>query len=284
MVPAKRNFPQSRYATALSRDVHYMEWGDSNAPLLVMWHGFARTGRDFEYSAERLSERWRVICPDTIGCGLSQWSPDPDTDYNLNNYARLAAALLDALGVDRCAWVGTSMGGQVGMLAAAGPLQGRITRLVLNDIGPEAPATEARRIADYMSKPPTFNTVRDVEHFMRTQYFAMGEMTDEQWLWRAETSVRRLPDGRFTLHYDPRIAAELVNRPADFNLWEVWDRIACPVLVLHGISSKVLTAETAQRMSQRGPKARIEVLQGCGHPPALNTPQRVALIQDFISA
>ncbi len=275
--------PLSRYATALGRDVHYMEWGSSTSPALVMWHGFARTGRDFEYSAEALSDRWHIICPDTIGCGLSEWSPEPDKEYNLPTYARLAAALLDTLGIDHCAWVGTSMGGQVGMIAAAGPLQGRITRMVLNDIGPDTPGGEMKRIADYMSKPPVFNKVKDAEHFMRTQYTAMGFMTDEQWLWRAETSVRRLPDGRFTLHYDPRITADLFNRPADFDLWKEYDRVTCPVMVLHGINSKVLTAETAQIMSQRGPKARVEVLQDCGHPPALNTPERVKLIHDFIA-
>ena len=278
--------PTSNYLTCAGREVHFMEWGAGHADTVIAWHGLARTGRDMDELAACLSapkNGYRVICPDTVGRGLSEWSPDPKNEYCLGFYTQLATALVDHLDLKQFDWVGTSMGGAIGMAAAAGLLRGRIRRLVLNDIGPEAPATEARRIADYMSKPPTFNTVRDVEHFMRTQYFAMGEMTDEQWLWRAETSVRRLPDGRFTLHYDPRIAAELVNRPADFSLWEVWDRIACPVLVLHGISSKVLTAETAQRMSQRGPKARIEVLQGCGHPPALNTPQRVALIQDFIS-
>jgi pimeloyl-ACP methyl ester carboxylesterase len=275
--------PQSRYATALGRDVHYMEWGIATAPVLVMWHGFARTGRDFEYSAEALSDRWRVICPDTIGCGLSEWSPAPDKEYSVHNYAQLAASLLDALGIASCKWVGTSMGGHVGMIAASGPLKGRITRMVLNDVGPDTPGSEMKRIADYMSKPPVFNKVKEAEHFMRTQYTAMGFMTDEQWLWRAETSVRRLPDGRWTLHYDPRITAELVNRPPDFNLWKEYEGVTCPVLVLRGANSKVLTEETAQQMTQRGPKAKVEILADCGHPPALNTPERVKLIHDFIS-
>ena len=117
----------------------------------------------------------------------------------------------------------------------------------------------------------------------RAQYVAMGQMTDAQWLWRAETSVRRLPDGRWTLHYDPRITAELVNRPPDFNLWTEYEGVTCPVLVLRGANSKVLTEETALQMTQRGPKAKVEILADCGHPPALNTPERVTLIHDFIS-
>ena len=275
--------PLSRYATALGRDVHYMEWGSATSPALVMWHGFARTGRDFEYSAEALADRWHIICPDTIGCGLSEWSPAPDKEYNVHHYAQLAASLLDALGIDRCKWVGTSMGGHVGMIAASGLLKGRITRMVLNDVGPDTPGSEMKRIADYMSKPPIFNKVKEAEHFMSTQYAAMGFMTDEQWLWRAETSVRRLPDGRWTLHYDPRITAELVNRPPDFNLWKEYEGVDCPVLVLRGANSKVLTEETARNMTLRGPKAKIAILPDCGHPPALNTPERVKLIQDFIS-
>lgn len=276
-------YPRSRYATVLGRDLHYMEWGASSSPVLVMWHGFARTGRDFEVSAEHLAANWRVLCPDTIGCGLSEWSPEPDTEYNVHNYARLAAGLLDTLGVERCAWVGTSMGGHVGMIASAGPLRGRISRMVLNDVGPDTPAGEMKRIADYMSRPPTFGTVREAERWMRTQYAAMGAMTDEQWLWRAETSLRRLTDGKFTLHYDPRITAELVNRRPDFNLWDEWDRGSCPVLLLRGVNSKVLTEDTTERMTHRGPALRVERLEGCGHPPALNTPERIRLISDFIA-
>jgi len=275
--------PLSRYATALGRDVHYMEWGSATSPALVMWHGFARTGRDFEYSAEALADHWHIICPDTIGCGLSEWSPAPDKEYSVHHYAQLAASLLDALGIDRCRWVGTSMGGHVGMIAASGLLKGRITRMVLNDVGPDTPGSEMKRIADYMSKPPIFNKVKEAERFMSTQYAAMGFMTDEQWLWRAETSVRRLPDGRWTLHYDPRITAELVSRPPDFNLWKEYEGVDCPVLVLRGANSKVLTEETARNMTQRGPKARVEILPDCGHPPALNTPERVKMIHDFIS-
>jgi len=276
--------PESRYATSLGREVHYMEWGEAAAPVVLMWHGFSRTGRDFDYLAERMALRWRVLCPDTIGCGLSDWSPEPAAEYSVAFYARLAAGLLDAIGVPQCAWVGTSMGGRVGILAAAGPLAGRITRLVLNDVGPEQPFSETKRIAAYISNPPTFDSVRGIEKFMRTQYKAMGEMTDAQWRWRAESSARRLPDGRFSLHYDPRIAAELVNRPPDYNIWPQWDSLRCPVLVLRGVQSTVLTEETALGMTQRGPRARLERLEGCGHPPALNTPERAALIEEFIAA
>jgi len=282
--PAVSQKPLSRYATALGRDVHYMEWGSATSPALVMWHGFARTGRDFEYSAEALADRWHIICPDTIGCGLSEWSPAPDKEYSVHHYAQLAASLLDALGIDRCRWVGTSMGGHVGMIAASGLLKGRITRMVLNDVGPDTPGSEMKRIADYMSKPPIFNKVKEAERFMSTQYAAMGFMTDEQWLWRAETSVRRLPDGRVTPHYDPAMVLQFTHYPDDYEQWAAYDSIDIPVLCLRGEQSDLLLADTADEMRRRGPRAVVVTIPGCGHAPALNVPEQIGLVERFLAA
>ena len=131
----------SHYLTVEGRELHVTQWGAQHAETVVAWHGLARTGRDMDDLAAHLSQRWRVICPDTLGRGLSQWSPDPKAEYNLAFYVKLAAGLLDQLGIARCHWLGTSMGGAIGTLAAAGALRGRIQRLVLNDNGPSlAPA------------------------------------------------------------------------------------------------------------------------------------------------
>ena len=138
--------PSSHYARVLDREIHFMQWGNRDAPVLVAAHGLARTGRDMDDLAAWFSDRFCVICPDTIGRGLSQWSPDPDTEYGMDFYVRHVTALLDSLGIGRMAWVGTSMGGAVGMVAAAGPLGGRITHLVLNDNAPELAAPAIARI------------------------------------------------------------------------------------------------------------------------------------------
>jgi len=129
--------PVSKYVTILDRELHYVEWGDASKPKLVLWHGLARTGRDFDDLAEALSSRWHIVAPDTIGRGLSQWSPKPEAEYCLAFYAQLATAFVDALGWDRFDWVGTSMGGAIAIHAGAGPLKGRIKRLVLHRAHPQ---------------------------------------------------------------------------------------------------------------------------------------------------
>src|SRR3954471_4927328 len=137
--------PVSRYAEVLGTELHYTEWGEGQAETVVAWHGLARTGRDMDEIAAPLAPRYRVICPDTIGRGLSQWSRDPVRDYCFAHYEQLAIGLLDQLGIERVHWLGTSMGGALGLRLAAGPLKGRIRRLVLNDIGPRlAPAAVER--------------------------------------------------------------------------------------------------------------------------------------------
>ena len=126
----------SNYIACEGRELHYTEWGSQHAETVIAWHGLARTGRDMDDIAQHLSQRYRVICPDTIGRGLSQWSPAPEQEYCLAFYVKLAAALVDGLGIERFHWLGTSMGGAIGIVAAATALQGRIRRLVLNDNGP----------------------------------------------------------------------------------------------------------------------------------------------------
>ncbi len=158
--------PRSQYVRLIGREVHYVVWGEADRPPLVMWHGLARTGRDFDDIAAALADTYRVVCPDTIGRGLSEWSPEPDAEYCMAAYARLAEAFVDALGLGRFAWIGTSMGGALGIAAAASALRGRVVRLVLNDIGPTLPQPAFERIRSYVGTPPDFATVTELETYL----------------------------------------------------------------------------------------------------------------------
>ena len=274
----------SRYLRCEGRELHYTEWGAEHAEAVIAWHGLARTGRDMDDIAEHLSQRWRVLCPDTIGRGLSQWSPEPEREYCLDFYVRLAVAFVDQLGLDRFHWLGTSMGGAIGTRAAAGPLRGRIRRLVLNDNGPQLAPAAIERIRAYAGTPAAFATVTELEQYFRTVYQPFGWMSDAQWRRLTETSVRRLPDGRVTPHYDPAMVMQFTHHENDYDLWDAWDTLDLPVLCLRGEHSDLLLHETADAMRSRGPRSVVVEIEGCGHAPALNMPEQFALVERFLAA
>ena len=263
-----------------------MEWGAGNGPTVIAWHGLARTGRDMDELAAYLSapgQGYRVICPDTVGRGLSEWSPQPQNEYCLAFYCRIAADLVDQLGLTQFHWVGTSMGGAIGMVAAAGPLRDRILRLVLNDMGPQIAESALSRIRSYAGNPSSFATVSELEAYFRTVYRPYGFLTDTQWRRLTETSTRRLPDGRVTPHYDPAMVQQFIHYPHDHDRWADWDGLTLPVLCLRGADSDLLEAETAVQMAQRGPRARVVTIPGCGHAPALNVPEQLGLVAGFLA-
>jgi len=273
----------SNYLLCENREIHYTEWGADNSETVIAWHGLARTGRDMDDIAAHLASRYRVICPDTIGRGLSQWSRDPRTEYSLAFYARLAVSLVEQLGLERFHWLGTSMGGALGIALAAGALKGRIRRLVLNDIGPKLGAAALERIRTYAGNPPQFERVSELEQYFRTVYQPFGWLSDAQWRRLAETSVRRTADGKITPHYDPNMVMQFVHHPADYDQWEAWDRVDVPTLCLRGESSDLLLAEIADEMRKRGPRAVVVTIAGCGHAPALNVPEQFALVERFLA-
>ena len=275
--------PTSHYRVCQGRELHVTDWGRADAEVVVAWHGLARTGRDMDDIAAHLAQRWRVICPDTLGRGLSQWSPVPDDEYHLGFYADQAVDLLDQLGIAQCHWLGTSMGGAIGLHAAAGVLRGRIQRLVMNDIGPELAAPAVARIRGYAGNPPAFDTVGALEQYFRTIYKPFGALTDAQWRRLTETSLRRLPDGRVTPHYDPAVVRQFVTHPADYDQWDAWDALPIPVLVLRGADSDLLLPAVAEAMRNRGPRAVVVTIPGCGHAPALDTPAQFALVERFFA-
>ena len=284
--------PASNYVNCAGYELHYTEWGASDAPVVIAWHGLARTGRDMDVLAQHLSVRYRVICPDTLGRGLSQWSRQPALEYCLAFYARMAGELFDALGIARAHWVGTSMGGAIGTVCAGGLLQpqlkDRIQSLTLNDNAPELASAAIDRIRAYAGNPPAFDTVLELEAFFRQVYQPYGWLSDAQWRRLTETSTRRLPDGRVTPHYDPAMVQQFTAHPDDYRIWDHYDQIQVPVLCLRGEASDLVLRETVQAMTTRGPGAagRLQLVEvpGCGHAPALNVPAQLTLVSDFIDA
>ena len=288
--------PRSHYATCAGYEIHYMEWGEPQAPVVIAWHGLARTGRDMDVLAAHLSAgpagRWRVICPDLLGRGLSQWSARPDDEYCLAFYARIAAELFDRLDIGRAHWIGTSMGGAIGTVCAAGlaqpQLAGRIRSLLLNDNAPQLAEAALARIRAYAGQPPAFATMAALEAFFRQVYAPYGWLSDMQWRQLTESSARRLPDGRLTPHYDPAMVRQFTARAQDdYLIWRHYDALDLPVLLLRGAHSDLVLPQVVDEMRTRGPGARgqLQVVEvpGCGHAPALNVPGQLALVDGFLA-
>ena len=283
----------SHYVTCAGREIHYTEWGAQQERTVMAWHGLARTGRDMDELAQHLSARgWRVICPDTLGRGLSQWSPLPAQEYCLSFYARIAAELFDQLKIEKAHWVGTSMGGAIGTVCASGLFQigmkQRIQSLTLNDNAPQLAQAAIERIKAYAGSPPAFDTVLELEAFFRQVYKPYGWLSDAQWRRLTETSTRRLPDGRVTPHYDPAMVQRFISHPNDYLIWDHFDALTIPVLCLRGADSDLVLRETVGEMMRRGPGAagltQVVEIEGCGHAPALNVPDPLDRLAAFIDA
>lgn len=285
---------RSGYATCAGYEIHYMDWQPAAAPrmpVVVAWHGLARTGRDMDALAAHLAGRgYRVVCPDMLGRGLSQWSQAPRDEYRLCFYARIAAEFFDALRIERAHWIGTSMGGAIGTVCAGGifepALAGRIVSLLLNDNAPELAQPALDRIKAYAGAPPAFDRVSELEAFFRQVYRPYGWLSDAQWRLLTETSTRRLPDGRVTPHYDPQMVRQFTDHVDDYRIWEHYERLRIPVLCLRGEASDLVLPDTTEAMRRRGPGAlgllQVVEVPGCGHAPALNVPAQYAMVDAFL--
>ena len=281
----------SHYLRCAGLEIHYTDWPASSAcppcGTVLAWHGLARTGRDMDELAAHLSALgYRVICPDTIGRGLSQWSSAPQREYRLAFYARIARELLDQLAIDTFHWVGTSMGGAIGMVCASGltepSLKARTLSLTLNDNAPQLAPAAIERIKAYAGSPPAFATVSELETFFRQVYKPYGWLSDAQWKRLTETSTRRLPDGRVTPHYDPSIVQQFISHPDDYLIWNHYDALHIPVLCLRGVHSDLVLPDTLVAMQIRGPGAlgllNVQQIESCGHAPALNVQAQLELV------
>jgi pimeloyl-ACP methyl ester carboxylesterase len=264
--------------------VAYWEWGPRSAErTLVCVHGLTRQGRDFDFLARTFAGRgWRVVCPDLVGRGRSGWLRHPE-GYTLLQYGADANALLARLDVEEVDWVGNSLGGLVGMMLAAQPGT-PIRRLVVNDIGPHVPGAALRRLGAYLNAPPPrFADLAAAEAYIRATLAPFGELTDAQWRHLAEHGVRPDGDGGLLLHYDPAIAeAYRPWRLGSVVMWELWDKVRCPTLVLRGALSDMLPLSTAREMSRRGPKAELVEFPDVGHLPPLMSQEQVAPIATFL--
>lgn len=268
----------------------WAEWGPEDAARTVLCvHGLTRNGRDFDVLAGALAAAgWRVVAPDVSGRGRSQWLRGA-ADYTYPFYLSAIAALIGRLAVEAVDWVGTSMGGLIGMMLAAQPAT-PIRRMVINDIGPFIPKAALQRIADYVGRDPHFADVAALEAYLRQVHAPFGPLTDAQWRHLAEHSAAPADGGQWRLRYDPAIATAFKAAPIeDVALWPVWDAVACPTLVLRGAVSDLLSAETAAEMSRRGAAAQrglvaVHTIAGVGHAPALMADDQIALVREFLSA
>jgi len=265
-------------------DVAYTEWGDpANSRVLVCVHGLTRCGRDFDVLAQALADRYRVICPDVVGRGRSDWLPDK-LNYAMPQYCSDMVTLLARADAETVHWLGTSMGGIIGM-ALASMVKTPIQRLVLNDVGPVVTAVSISRIGTFLGVAPKFPSVEQAEAYVRFVSAPFGALTDEQWRHLTVHTLRPLADGGYEMAYDPGIAAPFrrdMGDGKDVELWPAYDRIACPTLVLRGAQSDLLTAETARQMSERGPRARVIEVPGVGHAPMLMDSAQIAVVRDFL--
>lgn len=261
--------------------VVYYEWGAHDNPAVVVCvHAVGRNGRDFDVLGETLATTHRVLAVDMPGRGASDWLADP-MDYAFPTYLGTLAALIAASGAERVSLVGTSMGGLLGIIAAAQP-KSPVARLVVNDIGPIVEPSALARIGQYFGADPVFATFGELEAYVRTVSAPFGPLTDAQWEHVVRTNARQHPDGRWGQGYDPRIAVPFRAQPAPPALWPLWDAIRCPTLVLRGAESDLLSAATAAEMAQRGPCPQVIEFTGVGHAPALLDPGQIEVVARFL--
>ncbi|MEX0921164.1 MAG: alpha/beta hydrolase [Rhodovibrionaceae bacterium] len=262
--------------------IAYTEWGTPDAArTAICVHGLTRNGRDFDDLAQALAGAgWRVVCPDIAGRGKSDRLPSAEL-YGFPQYLNDMTALIARLDVERVDWIGTSMGGLMGMMFAA-PRNTPLRSLVINDIGPYIARSTLLEIGDYVGKNPVFESYEDAEAYIRETHAGFGKLSDAQWKHLTQHSVAKSKDGYRPI-YDPQIGEAFhKGYQGDVDLWSVWDAITCPTLVLRGKDSTTLSSQTAAGMSRRGPCAKEEVISGCGHAPALMDEKQIRLIVDFL--
>ena len=266
----------------------YWEWGDpANPRVVVCAHGLSRQGRDFDLLARTLQDDFRVVCPDVVGRGRSDWLADP-AGYQIPAYVADMVTLVARLDVPSVQWVGTSMGGLIGMGLAS--LKGSfVSRMVLNDVGPVLEASAVARIGAYLGQGGPWATVEEAADALWAISTGFGPHTREQWLDLSRPMLKPQGEG-WALHYDPRIAIPFRAltaegaKAAETAMWAAYDSLACPVLLLRGAESDLLSPDTARAMTQRGPRARLHEFPGVGHAPMFNAPDQIAVVREFLSA
>lgn len=282
---------RERYVQCLSpagfHRMAYAEWGDPRNPrVLVCVHGLTRCGRDFDFLAQALADEYRVVCPDVVGRGRSDWLRDK-MHYAIPQYAQDMTTLLARLDAESVDWLGTSMGGMIGMALAAQE-DTPVRRLILNDVGPLLAAAALARIGEYLAAPPDFASPQEAEAYVRMVAAPFGRLSDEQWRQLTANVVKTTPNGRLALRYDPGIAApffallQASGAGRDIDLWPLYDAIRCPTLVIRGARSDLLSRETVAAMQERGPRAQSVEIPDVGHAPMFLDAMQVGVVRDFL--
>ena len=263
--------------------IAYREWGDPrNREVLVCVHGLTRSSRDFDELARVLCGQYRVVCPDVAGRGDSDWLADAKL-YSWAQYVADMVTLIARLDVDAVNWLGTSLGGFVGMALAA-QKGSPVKKLILNDAGPVIAKVSLERIATYVGKAPVFADLDEAEKYIRTISAPFGEHSDAQWRTLTESWVRKNEDGSWRPHYDLRIAEgyQATMPDKDLELWHIYDALRCPTLLIRGERSDLVSRATAQEMTRRGPKAKVVEIRNVGHAPTLLHQDQIAVVRDFL--
>ncbi|MBN9565434.1 MAG: alpha/beta hydrolase [Alphaproteobacteria bacterium] len=263
--------------------VSYTRWGNKHNPAVVCVHGLTRNARDFDWLAEALSHSYDVVCPDMVGRGLSDHFKVP-IHYNIPQYMSDCNALIARLDVPHVDWIGTSMGGLIGM-SIASMTGSPIRRLVINDVGPFIPSSALEYIHAYCQKDPVFKQFEEAYAFFKKQYagFVSKDMPD-YWAHITKHSIKTMPDGSFKINRDPHVSAELPGALSqDIDLWAFWDKITCPILVLRGKKSEVFPADVLTEMKRRRPDIEIAEFDNIGHAPSLAEADQIERIQAWLA-
>lgn len=265
----------------------YKEWGDpANSKVLICVHGITRVANDFDALAAAMADQYRVICPDVVGRGHSDSLRNPQ-HYQIPQYVSDMVTLLARANAESVAWFGTSMGGLIGMGLASLP-DTPISKLVLNDVGPALNLEAIVRIGEYIAQDVRFDSFDEAAAYIRAISLSFGPHTEQQWHKLASDVLKQNEQGQWIRHYDLGLAIPVKNTTpelaaaAQAMLWHAYDAIRCTTLLVRGGESDLLTAEAAQQMTQRGPRAQLIELPGVGHAPTFVHEDQIALAREFL--
>ncbi len=284
----QRSFVQKRIRMNIGGEdieVAYREWGDSdNHKKLFCVHGLTRNSKDFDFLAASMSNQYNVICIDIPGRGVSGYFAQLD-NYNFQNYMTAIKRVISSITPGKIDFLGTSMGGVVAMSLASID-SSLIRKLVLNDVGPFVPGVlYAALNAHEKTKPKSYNSYAEAVQYHKEHCSSFGPMSDEQWGEFTMNGMREDKDGRFIYDYDKKLEVKIAqNASGELNVWDVWDQIKCPVLVIRGETSMALQKEVAEEMAQRGPKADLIEIPVTGHAPTLMSEEQVSIVRDWLDS
>ncbi len=271
-------------ASGTAHEVHWTEWGtQENEHVVICSHGLTRNGRDFDYLAKKLGVYCRLVCPDYPGRGSSPKLTNPQ-NYSIEQYVIDTFSIINTLQYTKLDWIGTSMGGLIGMAIASMP-ENPISQMVINDVGAEIPEQSLHDLAaELTGQPDHFNSMEEVYNYFRNAYLGFGKLEDHHYRHMGDHSVWPDPDGSgYKLARDPAIITELSKvSPSDLNLWGIWEQIEIPTLIIRGEQSGLLLAETVDKMLKIHAGASAVQFSDCGHAPSLMVDSQIKKVAEWL--